>query len=80
MSNMTSHEADALATARAAMQGYDWRIEGVLTFGGPSSMAVQVYVKSNNRRWAKAGPLLFPPDGGDLSDVLRMLGDMAVAS
>jgi len=81
---VSARDASAeLDQIRAAMQGYDWRLEAVLTFGGPSPVAVQVYAKTQGKRYAKVGPLIFPPDGGSFADVLTMLGALgteAVAS
>lgn len=58
---------------REAMQGYDWRLEAVLTFG--HGIAVQVYAKGRGaKRHSKVGPLIFPPEGGTFADVLTMLG------
>lgn len=67
-----SKDEEALAEVRAAMQG-DWKIERRVTF--THGQAVQVFVKKD-RNWRKAGPLLFPPDNGTVSDLLQMLGDM----
>jgi hypothetical protein len=68
---------DALAEIRQAMQGYDWRLEAVLTFS--HGVAVQVYAKApHSKRHSKVGPLLFPPDGGTFADTLRMLGELGV--
>lgn len=75
---MDEREQDALAAVREAMQGYDWRLESVLTFGGPSSVAVQVYAKGTGKSWRKVGPLIFPPDDGTLADTLTILGGLAV--
>ena len=70
---MTAEE-EALATIKAAMRG-QWRIDRVLTFRGH---AVQVYAKAPGARaYKKAGPILFPAEGGTVADTLQMLGTMA---
>lgn len=77
---MKTSEAEALDQIRTAMQDFDWRLEAVLTFGGPSSLAVQVYEKAaGSKRYTKVGPLLFPPDGGSIADTLQMLGELAAS-
>lgn len=70
---MNAREDEALSAVREAMQGYDWRLEAVLTF--THGVAVQVYqnVGAGRAKWVKVGPLLFPPDGGTLADTLAVL-------
>ena len=69
-----STEDEALAELKAAMRG-QWRIERVFTFRG---IAVQVYAKAPGARaYKKAGPVLFPYEGGTVADTLTMLGSMA---
>lgn len=70
--------AAVLEEIRTTMQGCDWRLEAVLCFGGPQSVAVQVYAKAEgSKRYAKVGPYIFAPDGGTIADTLRMLGELA---
>lgn len=57
---------------KAALQGPNARIHLVETL--THGRAAQVFVKSR-----KVGPLLFPASGEDLSDVLHLLGQLAVA-
>lgn len=72
---MTPGEQEALDTIRAAMTGHGWRVQSVVTMRG---LALQVYARVGvTNRYEKAGPLLFPPDGGTVADTLGMLGALA---
>lgn len=76
---MSAETEDALESLRHAMKGALWRAEAVLTF--THGVAVQVYVKDNgskSKRYVKVGPLLLPPEGGSVADVLSMLGALTV--
>lgn len=66
---MTGADA-ALAKIREALASPGVALRLVDTFG--HGTAVQVYVKSR-----KMSPLLYPPEGGSLSDTLKMLGELA---
>lgn len=59
-----------MAEIREALTSPDVRIGLPYTF--THGRACQVYVKTR-----KVGPLIFPPDGGTLADVLRMLGELS---
>ena len=71
---MDQHETDLLAEVREAMRADDVRLHIVRTFTHGAS--VQVEARPWGARWKKAGPLLFPPDGEDLSYTLGMLAEM----
>ena len=67
---MNTHEADALAAIRAALNDPNVALHLVPTF--THGTAVQVKVRSR-----KIGPMIFPAEGQGLADVLHMLGTMA---
>jgi hypothetical protein len=65
-----AHEEAALAAIREAMKHPEVALHLVYTF--THGRGIQVKIKTR-----KIGPLIFPANGGTLSDTLRMLGDMA---
>jgi hypothetical protein len=71
---MDEHEQELLAAVRTALREDDVRLHIVGTF--THGAAVQVEARPWGGRWKKAGPLLFPPDGGSLADTLTMLAEM----
>lgn len=63
----TTEEAAALAAIKDALKSKDGSIRFVQTMS--HGRGVQVHLKTR-----KIGPVLFPGQGQDLSDVLGMLG------
>lgn len=60
------------------MQRGTWRVESVVTF--THGLGVQVYARvagGTGGRWHKVGPILFPPEGGSIGEVLTALADLA---
>ena len=63
----------ALADIKEALRSDEVRLRLVYTF--THGRGVQVYVKTR-----KVGPLLLPAEGQDISDVLAMVGSLAVSA
>lgn len=78
---VVSREDQALDAIRDAMNQATVRLTIVPTYFGPAKEAVQIEVESvwpntGRKRWTKVPPLLFAPDGADISEVFRMLLEM----
>lgn len=63
---------DPLAQVRQALRDPNASLRLVRIVFGPARWGVQVYVKSR-----KVGPLLLPPTGGTMLDLLSMIDDLA---
>ena len=67
---MTAEEKQALAEIKDALKQPYVALHFVQTL--THGRAVQVKIKTR-----KVGPLIFPPDGGTVGDVLALLGNLA---
>lgn len=65
----------ALEDIRDAVLDPKGSIKVVLTWGGKTAYAVQAMKGTK-----KIGPLLFPGEGQDLSDVLKLLGEVILGT
>ncbi len=71
---MSAHEQEALDRIRDAVQDWTVRFEIGKSLRGHDY--VRVYQLQPNNRWHKIEPVLFPPEDGNLGDLLKMLADM----